>query len=62
MISSAGVRRTATSTAFGNYHFDGVGVGQTYTISVLARRWQFTPQIVVVDDEITGLDFRALPN
>ena len=62
LTSAAGERRTTTTNPFGFYRFEGVEVGQTYIVAVLARRFIFTPQTVVVGDEISGLNFVAVIN
>ena len=62
LTSAAGERRTTTTNPFGFYRFEGVEVGQTYIVAVLARRFIFTPQTVVVGDEISGLNFVAMAN
>ena len=62
--SSDGTTRTALTGAFGYFRFDDVEVGQTYIVSIHSKRFQFAnpTQVVSVNDEITDLDFTALPN
>ena len=45
----------------GAYHFNNVVPGRTYTISIMSRRFLFTPQIISVPDALTGIDFIASP-
>lgn len=52
-----GENRTAITNSFGMYRFENVSAGQTYTISVSAKEYQFTPRIVSILDEIADLDF-----
>ena len=52
-----GVSRTSRTSAFGYFRFEEVEVGATYTVSVISKRFQFTPQIVMVTDEISELNF-----
>jgi hypothetical protein len=57
ITDSAGVVKSVRTTTFGNFRFDGVAAGQTYVVQVVAKRAVFTPQVVFVGDELTGLDF-----
>ena len=45
----------------GAYRFNNVVPGRTYTISIMSRRFLFTPQMVSVPDALTGIDFIASP-
>ena len=49
------------SNAFGYYHFDEVQSGGTYILGASARGFTFTPRILSVRDELTGVDLTALP-
>lgn len=60
LTDSSGVTRTAMANQFGYYRFDDVEVGQTYFVSVTAKRYQFVPRAVFVQDELSDLDFIAL--
>jgi hypothetical protein len=40
---------------------EGVEAGRTYFVSVQSKRFQFLPQIVTVLDEISDLNFTAIP-
>lgn len=63
LIDTNGSARSAISNAFGYFRFDTVEAGQTYIVSVRSKRYQFSnpTQSVVVADEITDLNFTALP-
>jgi hypothetical protein len=56
-----GTTRTAQTGTFGYYHFDGVEVGQTVVVSVVAKRFQFaqSSQVVSISDAVDNLDFMA---
>jgi hypothetical protein len=56
-----GETRSTMTNVLGFYRFDQVEVGSTYTVSAIMKRFQFTPQIVTVNDEITGLDLTGTP-
>jgi hypothetical protein len=55
--------RTVGSSSFGRYKFDEVAVGETYIVSVTAKRFSFVrPTIVLeISDQISDLDFVAEP-
>ncbi|MFT3746469.1 MAG: lamin tail domain-containing protein [Pyrinomonadaceae bacterium] len=57
ITDSMGNRRTATTSSFGFYHFTDVEAGGSYSVSVTARRYRFTPRIVQVQDTLTDVDF-----
>ncbi len=61
LTDSTGTTRTAVTGLRGSYRFDDVPSGQTYTLGVKSRRFHFTPQIITVTDELTGLDLIAEP-
>ncbi len=61
LTDPSGVTRTALANQFGYYRFDDVEAGQTYIVSVTAKRLQFVPRAVFVTDELNDLDFAALP-
>jgi uncharacterized delta-60 repeat protein len=52
---------TALTNPFGYYLFVNVPTGQTYTISVRAKRFVFTDRSVFVGDQIANFDFVAEP-
>jgi len=54
--SSNNVRTYITGT-FGNYSFDNVAGGGTYTIAVAAKRYSFTPQTLQINDNVSDLNF-----
>lgn len=51
--------QTRTSS-FGYYHFDNIEAGQTVIISVLTKRFNFLPQVISVNDNLTDLNFVAV--
>ena len=46
--------------AFGYFRFDEIEVGQTYVFSVRHKFYQFTPQVLTVNEEISKLNFTAI--
>ncbi|MBC7899464.1 MAG: carboxypeptidase regulatory-like domain-containing protein [Saprospiraceae bacterium] len=58
--ASGGIRMILTN-GFGHYRFDAIEAGRVYVVEVRNKRFQFVPQVVTVSDELTNLDFVALP-
>lgn len=59
--NSHGQIQTALSNSFGFYRFDNVTVGETYIFTVSSKRYQFTPLVLAVNEEIVDLNFTAVP-
>ena len=57
ITDSLGITRTATTSSFGNYSFEGLAPGGSYTISVSSRRYRFASRTVVINDNLTNIDF-----
>jgi hypothetical protein len=51
--------RTVMTASFGHYMFDDLDAGQTYVVSVAAKRYTFrTPAMLVsLDADLTEVDF-----
>jgi hypothetical protein len=60
MTDANGVVRTATTSSFGFYRFEGVAVGESYVMGVSSRSYRFTPRVVQVFDSMTDVDFIGL--
>ena len=54
-----GIIRTAPTDLRGNFQFEDVAVGETFVLSVFSKQYQFTPQIISVNENITDLNFTA---
>ncbi len=54
-----GARRTAITSTFGYYAFDGVEVGHTYVLEIASKRYTFTnpTRVFSLQDHVTGMDF-----
>ena len=63
LTDGSGAIRGALTNSFGYFRFDDVEAGQVYIISIESKRYQFANpiQVVYVGDEITNLNFIALP-
>lgn len=55
-----GIRRTATTSSFGNYQFDHVRMGETYLISVSSKRYRFASRFIEVTGSQLNVDFAGL--
>lgn len=60
LTDTNGQNRIARTTTFGYYQFNDLEVGQTVVLSVLNKRYQFSPQTVTLNENITGFNFTAL--
>jgi hypothetical protein len=63
LTAQDGLRKITYTSSFGYYRFDGVRSGEAYVLSVSAKRFTFAQPTVVIGvfDEMTGLDFTAMP-
>ena len=59
LTDTNGQTRTVKSNSFGIYRFDGLQTGQTYTISVNAGRYKFTPLAVSITGQSAAADIIA---
>lgn len=60
LTASGGSTRTVLSGTFGYYSFDEVAAGETYIITVVSKRYQFTPQVLTITEELDNIEFTAL--
>ena len=63
LTSPNGVRRTAMTSTFGYYAFDGVDVGHTYVLEIASKRYTFQnpTRVFSLQNHVTGMDFAAEP-
>jgi hypothetical protein len=56
-----GARRTAITSTFGYYAFDGVEVGHTYVLEISSKRYSFAnaTRVFILQDTVTDMDFTA---
>ncbi|MFN0139258.1 MAG: DUF4394 domain-containing protein [Pyrinomonadaceae bacterium] len=57
ITDSMGVNKTARTSSFGYYTFEGIEVGGTYVVTVSSKRYSFSPRTITVNDAVTDLDF-----
>ena len=60
ITDSNNVIRRATTSSFGFFSFDNVGIGGTYTLRISSRLYRYSPQTVQVNDNLTLPDFVGL--
>jgi hypothetical protein len=56
-----GNTRTAITNPSGYYRFDNIPTGLMYMIGVSSKRYTFASQMLLVNDNLTGVDFVAQP-
>ncbi len=61
LTDMTGETRRTRANPFGYYRFTDVQSGETYIIEARHKRYQFAPQAVSVIEELTELNFVALP-
>lgn len=63
VIEADGTTRSTVSNSFGNYQFEGLVSGRTYIFQIEGKKVQFqsNPQVIFVSENITDLNFVALP-
>jgi hypothetical protein len=60
ITDSQGIRRSTLTSNLGFYSFDEVVVGQQYVVSVSSRRYRFASLPILVNDNLTNLNFVGL--
>ena len=59
LTSTTGEKRSVLSSSFGNFEFGSLATGETYTVTVNSKRFNFGPRTVSVVDAVTILDIIA---
>ncbi|MBA3786621.1 MAG: carboxypeptidase regulatory-like domain-containing protein [Acidobacteria bacterium] len=57
LTNSSGETFTSITSSFGYYEFSDVSPGQTVILSVSSKRYQFTPRVLNVGEDLYDLDF-----
>lgn len=57
LTDTEGNTRTTVTNPFGYYHFDRVEAGQSVLIKVVSKRYQFSPRLLNVNDDLTEVNF-----
>ncbi len=58
-VGTNGVTRSALTNAFGYYLIPDVEVGQTAVLTVASKRYTFAPQIMSINEDLSGVNFVA---
>jgi Tol biopolymer transport system component len=61
LTDNLGNVRYASTNTFGYYRFSGIATGQSYTITVRAKRYTFPSRTISVWGDLTNVDFTAEP-
>lgn len=56
LTKASGETLMERTSSFGYYRFEDIAVGQTVSIAVVSKRYEFAPQIVNVTEELTELN------
>jgi hypothetical protein len=61
LTDASGQIRTATTTSFGYYQFDGVEVGQTYILMAMGKHYSLNQpvQVLNINEETSEVNFIA---
>jgi hypothetical protein len=59
LTSPDGIERTAVTNSFGVYRFTDVPAGDAYVIVPVSTRYRFTPLVLNISEDLTGVDFIA---
>ncbi|MGI8786581.1 MAG: carboxypeptidase-like regulatory domain-containing protein [Pyrinomonadaceae bacterium] len=51
---------TAATNPFGYFNFSELATGETYIVNIRAKRYQFAPQVLTLNEDLTGVSFTAL--
>ena len=60
MIDGAGNIRLARTSPFGYFRFEEVEAGANYTFIIQHKRYEFTPQILTINEDVSEIIFVAL--
>jgi hypothetical protein len=61
LTNSTGETRMVMTNPFGYFRFKEIDSGETYVFEVTHKRYTFTPQVLSVTNDLTELNFTALP-
>lgn len=61
LTEADGIVHQTRTNAFGYYRFADISAGQTVTIRIVSKHYQFAAQVVTVTGEIEDLNFAASP-
>jgi hypothetical protein len=59
LSGQTGETRTAISNSFGYFHFETVAAGTGYVFEISHKQYSFTPRVVDISEELSGLNFTA---
>jgi YVTN family beta-propeller protein len=62
LTDNEGNTQTVYTNSIGYYQFQGVTAGKTYNLTIRAKHYEFSPQILTINEEIKNLNFIARGN
>jgi uncharacterized protein len=57
MTDPVGNIRSVKTNSFGNFQFDTAAIGAVYILEVRSKSFTYTPQVVIVSSDLSGIDF-----
>lgn len=60
LTDASGISRTTRTSSFGNYTFSEIESGQTVVISIASKRYQYQPQVVSLNENLTEINFMPI--
>ena len=57
LTDQTGNTQTARTNAFGYYTFNDVEAGQSIVMTAVSKRYKFTPQVINLTENLTGINF-----
>jgi hypothetical protein len=59
LTDGEGNTQTVYTNSFGYYRFENIVVGRTYNLTIRAKRYDFAPRVLTINEEIKSLNFTA---
>lgn len=59
LTDQEGKSQMARTNSFGHYRFADVEAGQSATVTVVSKRYQFAPKVINLNEAVSELDFVA---
>lgn len=60
LTGANGISRSVKTNTFGYYHFDNVGVGETYILNATRKGYDFAPRVITVQEDVADADLTAM--
>ncbi len=60
ITGSNGVKQISPTSSLGYFSFSGIVTGETYTVSVISKRYRFGSRVIQVDSDLANVDFLGI--